>query len=288
MGFSMERWTSSKSADLYGVNEWSGGYFHIAENGDMMVLPEAGAYDRGVSIASVAEGIRERGFTMPVLLRVENILDAQITCLNETFRAAMDELGYHGSFLGAYPIKVNQQQQVVEKITEYGSRYHHGLEAGSKAELIAAMGTMRDKKAVLICNGYKDEEFIDLGLYATKMGFTCILVVEMPDELPLILERSKQLSAKPILGIRIKLSTQAGGHWAESGGERSIFGLNTSQIIKAVDLLSEANMLDCLKLVHYHLGSQISNIREIRTAVNEACLPGLCWACAGRRPGGIP
>ena len=130
------------------------------------------------------------------------------------------------------------------------------------------MGTMRDKKAVLICNGYKDEEFIDLGLYATKMGFTCILVVEMPDELPLILERSKQLSAKPILGIRIKLSTQAGGHWAESGGERSIFGLNTSQIIKAVDLLSEANMLDCLKLVHYHLGSQISNIREIRTAVN--------------------
>ena len=271
MGFSMERWTSSKSADLYGVNEWSGGYFHIAENGDMMVLPEAGAYDRGVSIASVAEGIRERGFTMPVLLRVENILDAQITCLNETFRAAMDELGYHGSFLGAYPIKVNQQQQVVEKITEYGSRYHHGLEAGSKAELIAAMGTMRDKKAVLICNGYKDEEFIDLGLYATKMGFTCILVVEMPDELPLILERSKQLSAKPILGIRIKLSTQAGGHWAESGGERSIFGLNTSQIIKAVDLLSEANMLDCLKLVHYHLGSQISNIREIRTAVNEAC-----------------
>ena len=271
MGFSMERWTSSKSADLYGVNEWSGGYFHIAENGDMMVLPEAGAYDRGVSIASVAEGIRERGFTMPVLLRVENILDAQITCLNETVRAAMDELGYHGSLLGAYPIKVNQQQQVVEKITEYGSRYHHGLEAGSKAELIAAMGTMRDKKAVLICNGYKDEEFIDLGLYATKMGFTCILVVEMPDELPLILERSKQLSAKPILGIRIKLSTQAGGHWAESGGERSIFGLNTSQIIKAVDLLSEANMLDCLKLVHYHLGSQISNIREIRTAVNEAC-----------------
>ncbi|NLX18142.1 MAG: biosynthetic arginine decarboxylase [Desulfobulbus sp.] len=267
----MERWNINKSSDLYSVTEWSGGYFFIAENGDMMVVPEPGATDRAVSIAEIARGIRERGFDMPVLLRIENILDAQITSLNETFRAAMEEQGYEGSFMGAYPIKVNQQQQVVEKITQFGSRYHHGLEAGSKAELIAAMGMMHDKKAVLICNGYKDEEFIDLGLYATKMGFTCILVVEMPDELPLIIERSKALNAKPILGIRIKLSAQAGGHWSESGGERSIFGLNTRQLIQAVDLLASAGMLDCLKLVHYHLGSQISNIREIRAAVYEAC-----------------
>lgn len=267
----MERWNINKSSDLYGVSEWGGGYFFVADNGDMMVMPEPGATGRAVSIAEIARGIRERGFDMPVLLRIENILDAQITSLNETFRSAMEELGYTGAFMGAYPIKVNQQQQVVEKIAQFGSRYHHGLEAGSKAELIAAMGMMRDKKAVLICNGYKDEEFIDLGLYATKIGFTCILVVEMPDELPLIIARSKALNAKPILGIRIKLSAQAGGHWSESGGERSIFGLNTSQIIQAVDLLASAGMLDCLKLVHYHLGSQISNIREIRTAVNEAC-----------------
>ncbi len=271
MNYTMERWNITKSSDLYSVSEWSGGYFFIAENGDMMVVPEPGATERAVSIAEVARGIRERGFDMPVLLRIENILDAQITSLNATFRSAMAEQGYQGSFMGAYPIKVNQQQQVVEKITQFGSRYHHGLEAGSKAELIAAMGMMHDKKAVLICNGYKDEEFIDLGLYATKMGFTCILVVEMPDELPLIIERSKALNAKPILGIRIKLSAQAGGHWSESGGERSIFGLNTSQLIQAIDLLASASMLDCLKLVHYHLGSQISNIREIRTAVYEAC-----------------
>jgi len=271
VNYTMERWNINKSSDLYGVSEWGGGYFFVAENGDMMVMPEPGAVDRAVSIAEISRGVRERGFDMPVLLRIENILDAQITSLNETFRSAMEELGYTGTFMGAYPIKVNQQKQVVEKITQFGSRYHHGLEAGSKAELIAAMGMMRDKKAVLICNGYKDEEFIDLGLYATKIGFTCILVVEMPDELPLIIERSKKLHAKPILGIRIKLSAQAGGHWSESGGERSIFGLNTSQIIQAVDLLSSAGMLDCLKLVHYHLGSQISNIREIRTAVNEAC-----------------
>ncbi|MGD9947117.1 MAG: biosynthetic arginine decarboxylase [Desulfobulbus sp.] len=267
----MERWNINKSSDLYGVTEWGGGYFFVAENGDMMVMPAPGDTDRAVSIAEISRGIRERGFDMPVLLRIENILDSQITSLNETFRVAMEELGYKGSFMGAYPIKVNQQQQVVEKIAQFGSRYHHGLEAGSKAELIAAMGMMRDKKAVLICNGYKDEEFIDLGLYATKIGYTCILVVEMPDELPLIIERSKKLQAKPILGIRIKLSAQAGGHWSESGGERSIFGLNTSQLIQAVDLLTNAGMLDCLKLVHYHLGSQISNIREIRTAVNEAC-----------------
>ena len=271
VNYAMERWNINKSSDLYGVTEWGGGYFFVAENGDMMVMPEAGATDRAVSIAEISRGIRDRGFDMPVLLRIENILDSQITSLNETFRAAMEELSYKGSFMGAYPIKVNQQQQVVEKIAQFGSRYHHGLEAGSKAELIAAMGMMRDKKAALICNGYKDEEFIDLGLYATKIGYTCILVVEMPDELPLIIERSKKLQAKPILGIRIKLSAQAGGHWSESGGERSIFGLNTSQVIHAVDLLKDAGMLDCLKLVHYHLGSQISNIREIRTAVNEAC-----------------
>ena len=181
----MERWNTTKSAELYGVPEWSGGYFTIAANGEMMVLPTGGEDHRAVSISQVAEGVKARGLDMPVLLRVENILDAQIAILNETFRQAMAELGYRGSFLGAYPIKVNQQQQVVEQITHYGSRYHHGLEAGSKAELIAAMGTMRDRKSVLICNGYKDEEFIDLGLYATKLGFTCILVVERPDELPL-------------------------------------------------------------------------------------------------------
>jgi arginine decarboxylase len=239
---------------------------------------------RAVSIAAISGGIRERGFDMPVLLRIENILDAQITSLNETFRSAMVELGYTGAFMGAYPIKVNQQQQVVEKITQFGSRYHHGLEAGSKAELIAAMGMMRDKKAVLICNGYKDEEFIDLGLYATKIGFTCILVVEMPDELPLIIERSKKLQAKPILGIRIKLSAQAGGHWSESGGERSIFGLNTNQIIQAVDLLASAGMLDCLQTGPLPPG--LADLQYPRDPHRgQRGLPGLCRSGQGRGPG---
>jgi arginine decarboxylase len=237
----------------------------------MLVQPSPKATDRAVSIPEIVEGLKDRGLDMPVLLRIENILDAQISDLNETFIAAMKNLGYHGSFLGAYPIKVNQQKQVIDAMVHYGAPYHHGLEAGSKAELIAAMGMMVDKQAPLICNGYKDEEFVDLALHAVKLGFRCILVVEMPSELPLIIDRSRALGAKPVLGVRIKLAMQGGGHWAESGGERSIFGLNTTQLINAVDLLKEEGMLDCLQMVHYHLGSQISNIREIRTAVGEAC-----------------
>ena len=267
----LERWTVEKSSELYRVAEWSGGYFRVSENGDMLVQPSPKSADRAVSIPEIVEGLKDRGLDMPVLLRIENILDAQIADLNETFIAAMQELGYNGSFLGAYPIKVNQQKQVIDAMVRYGAPYHHGLEAGSKAELIAAMGMMVDKKAPLICNGYKDEEFVDLALHAIKLGFKCILVVEMPSEIPLIIDRSRELRVDPLLGVRIKLSTQGGGHWAESGGERSIFGLNTTQLIHAVDLLKEEGMLNCLQMVHYHLGSQISNIREIRTAVSEAC-----------------
>jgi arginine decarboxylase len=271
VNFTFERWNIEKSADLYGINDWGGGYFSLADNGDMLVMPTPGESSNAVSIPDIVEGMKARGLDMPVLLRIENILDSRITELNESFLSAINDLDYQGTYIGAYPIKVNQQEQVVEKITHYGSRYHHGLEAGSKAELIAAMSMLKDKDAPLICNGYKDQEFIDLGLYASKIGYFCILVVEMPSELPLIIERAKALNATPILGIRIKLSSQAGGHWADSGGDRSIFGLDTTQIIKAIDLLKKNNMLACLQLVHYHLGSQISNIREIRTAVNEAC-----------------
>ncbi|MBF0201369.1 MAG: biosynthetic arginine decarboxylase [Desulfamplus sp.] len=271
MNAALERWNVTKSAELYGINDWSGGYFTIDKNGDVLVMPSAGCRKRAVSIREIVEGIEARGLGMPVLLRIENILDSQIAALNDCFLFAMQELDYKGTFRGAYPIKVNQQQQVVEEITHYGSKYHHGLEAGSKAELIAAMGMMTDKSAPLICNGYKDEEFVDLALCATKVGYNCIMVLEMPGELPLIIERSRKLNAVPALGIRIKLSTQAGGHWGESGGERSIFGLNTTQIIEAIDTLKAEGMLECLKMLHYHLGSQISNIREIRTAVNEAC-----------------
>lgn len=270
MAKSLERWTIDKSTELYGVREWGAGFFGVSQSGELQVTSTPGDFENAVSIPEIIEGIQARGLDMPVLLRIENILNTQISLLNEKFISAIKSLDYKGSYIGAYPIKVNQQQQVVEAVTRHGKKYHHGLEAGSKAELVAAMGMLRDTGTVLVCNGYKDEEFVDLGLYATQLGFKCILVIEMPGELPLIIERSKALGIKPNLGVRVKLSSQAGGMWAESGGDRSIFGLNAAQIVNIIDSLKEHDMLDCLQLLHYHLGSQIPNIREIRHAVTEA------------------
>ena len=264
------KWSSVQAMELYGVDSWGAGYFSISEKGEVAVHPD-GPGGASVSLMDVARGIQERGFDLPVLVRLSDILDARIKQLHESFSKAITEYNYKGSYRGVYPIKVNQQQQVVEEICVFGARYHHGLEAGSKAELIAAMSFLQDPEAYLICNGYKDEEFIDLGLYALKMGIRCVFVIEMPSELDLILDRSKVLGVKPILGIRMKLSTQASGHWTDSGGERSVFGLNTAQVIDVVDRLRKENMLDCLKLLHFHLGSQIPNIRDIREAVKEGC-----------------
>ncbi|MDP4092335.1 MAG: biosynthetic arginine decarboxylase [Bacillota bacterium] len=264
------RWTKEKSEELYGIKNWGAGYFSISDKGEVLVNPYKDNDSAAISLMDIISGIRDRGLDMPVLLRFENLLDSQISFLNNSFNEAMRKLSYKGEYRGVYPIKVNQQQQVVEEVTKFGQRYHHGLEVGSKAELVAALSLMKDKEACLICNGYKDEEFIDLGLYAVKMGFKCLFVIEIPGELDIVLERSQALGVKPNIGIRIKLASKAGGHWTESGGDRSIFGLNMSQVIEIVDILKEKNMMDCLKLLHYHLGSQIPNIRDIRSAVLEA------------------
>ncbi|MBF7097145.1 biosynthetic arginine decarboxylase [Alkalibacter mobilis] len=264
------RWTKEKSEELYGIKNWGAGYFSISDKGEVLVNPYPKNKESAASLMDIISGIRERGLDMPVLLRFENLLDAQISYLNESFKKAMDNLNYKGKYRGVYPVKVNQQQQVIEEVTKFGQRYHHGLEVGSKPELIAALSLLKDKEAALICNGYKDEEFIDLCLFAVKMGYKCFFVIEVPNELDLLLERSKALDIKPYIGIRIKLAAKAGGHWTDSGGDRSIFGLNVSQVITMVDKLRDYGMLDCLKLMHYHLGSQIPNIRDIRSAVLEA------------------
>ncbi|MEL7563730.1 MAG: biosynthetic arginine decarboxylase [Dehalobacterium sp.] len=264
------RWTKQNSEDLYGIKNWGSGYFSISDNGEVMVNPYKDNASSAISLMDIISGVRDRGLDMPVLLRFENLLDSQISFLNNSFNEAINKLNYQGAYRGVYPIKTNQQQQVVEEVTKFGQRYHHGLEVGSKAELVAALSLMKDKEACLICNGYKDEEFIDLGLYAVKMGFKCFFVIEIPSEIDLMMERSQTLGIKPNIGIRYKISSRVGGHWTESSGDRSIFGLNVSQMITAVDKLKENNMLDSLKLLHYHLGSQIPNIRDIRSAVLEA------------------
>lgn len=264
----LQQWRVEDSVELYGINSWGAGYFDVSDKGDVVICPH-GPRGPQVSIPEIIAGLHERGYDMPVLLRVENILDARIANIHDSFRKAIKNLNYTGSYRGVFPVKVNQQQQVVEKITQFGAKYHHGLEVGSKAELIAAISLMTDRKACVICNGYKDEEFIDLGLQALRLGFNVFFVLEMPSELEVLLERSKALGVRPNIGVRAKLSSKVGGHWTDSGGDRSTFGLSPAQIVDVVDALKASDMLDCFQLLHYHLGSQVSNIRDIRTGVME-------------------
>jgi arginine decarboxylase len=263
-------WSAEESAELYGIREWGHSYFDVSSKGEVVVNLRDGKKTKPVSLAQIVKGLRERGTQLPVLIRFGDLLRWRIDELNEGFASAIREAKYHGSYRGVYPIKVNQQQEVIEEITRYGRRYHYGLEAGSKPELIAALAYMHDPDAYIVCNGYKDEEFIDLALYAQKMGLQVIMVLEMPTELSLILERSKKMGVRPTLGVRFRLSAESAGHWSGSGGDASVFGLNISQLMRVVDHLREEGMLDCLRMLHYHQGSQIPNIRAIRQAVTEA------------------
>jgi len=263
-------WNIDDARELYGVQRWGNGYFDINTDGDAVVHLRDGDSTVPVSLQKIIEGLADRGSAMPQLLRFRDLLDRRIEDLNESFLTAIKETSYQGNYRGVYPIKVNQQQQVIEEITEFGEKYHYGLEAGSKPELIAALAYMHDPNAYLICNGYKDDEFIDLALRAIQMGIRVIMVLEMPSELPAIIARSRTLEIRPELGIRFRLSTKSEGHWAESGGDRSVFGLNSPQLIDAIDLLKAEGFLDCLTLFHYHQGSQLPNIRAIREAATEA------------------
>lgn len=264
-------WTAAHSADLYGVNDWGAGYFGVSAKGDITVTAHDLKDDSSVSLLDIVNEIRARGMDTPVLVRFENLLAQQITQLNEAFRAAIRNSGYQGQYRGVFPIKVNQQSHVIEEIAQVGAKYGHGLEAGSKPELIIALAHLESRDACIVCNGYKDEEFIDLGLQACKMGYRVFFVVETPSELPIILERSRALGIRPLIGVRVKLASIVGGHWNATSGDRSIFGLSIAQVITLVDDLKREDMLDCLQLLHYHLGSQIPNIRDIRTGVIEAC-----------------
>ncbi len=267
----LTRWTPERSAELYGVRNWGAGYFDVSTKGEVVVQPHGQKHPARISLMDIAAGLKDRGMDMPVLLRFGDILAARVKLLNEAFGKAIREAGYTAAYRGVYPIKVNQQQQVLEEIVDFGRAYHHGVEVGSKPELIAALAYMSDPEAFVICNGYKDEEFIDLALYAQKMGLQTMLVLEMPGEVKLVLERAERMNIRPRLGVRAKLAARAEGHWTDSGGDRSMFGLNASHIIDVVDLLRKQDRLDCLQLLHFHLGSQIPNIRSIRNAVAEGC-----------------
>ncbi len=264
-------WSIEKSAELYGIHKWGADCFSINENGEVVVSLFHGEKRVDISILQLIKEIEMRGHDMPVLLRIENILGSRISNLHQTFRKVIRENRYRGEYRGVFPVKVNQQEQVIKVVCEVGRQYNHGLEAGSKPELIAAISMLNNRNAPVVCNGYKDKEFIDLGLSAIQMGFQVFFVIEVPGELELILERAKQLGVMPNLGVRIKLSTQAEGKWSESGGEGSVFGLNMNHLVTVIDRLKNEDMLHCLQLLHYHIGSQIANISDIRAGVMEAC-----------------
>ena len=266
----LEGWDSVRSSELYGVDAWGNPFFHVTPDGYAAVRLKNRNGPVSVKFHDIVQGLYQRGQSLPILLRFGDLLAARIAALHQAFEKAMVESGYTGAYRGVYPIKVNQQQQAVADVVKFGRPFHHGLEAGSKAELIAALAYMHDPEAFIVCNGYKDAEFIDLALSSLKMGLQTILVLEMPGELDLLLERAARLNLRPRIGIRVKLASSVGGKWAESGGESSVFGLTPPQVIAVIDRLRERGMLDCLELLHYHLGSQVPNIREIRDAIHEA------------------
>ncbi|MBQ9694685.1 MAG: biosynthetic arginine decarboxylase [Kiritimatiellae bacterium] len=263
-------WNAVKSSELYGVDAWGSGYFGVSSDGFTTVCLKHGETTADVKLFDIVTELRDRGMRLPVLLRFSDILASRIRLINETFAKAIADYNYQGRYRGVYPIKVNQQQQAVQDVVTYGKAYHHGLEAGSKAELIAALAYLHDPEAYIVCNGYKDEEFVSLALSSLKMGLQTMLVLESLDELDIILETAKRLNVKPRIGVRVKLSSKVGGKWSESGGDRSVFGLTPNQLILAVDRLRAAGALDCLEMLHYHLGSQVPNIREIRDTIKEA------------------
>ena len=264
-------WTTAQSAQLYGINAWGADYFNIGDNGEVQVNVNFDGKPVTVSLMEIVRGMHERGLHMPAILRIRNLLDHRVEVLNKSFAKAIADGGYRNCYRGVYPIKVNQQCHVVEEIADYGRQYSHGFEAGSKAELIIAMAQLSDSDGIIICNGYKDAEFIELGLYARQMGTPCFFVIETLSELPIIIDRSRALGIEPLIGVRIKTTVAVDGYWSQDSGDRSIFGLSTASLMRLVDSLREADMLHCLRLLHCHLGSQIPNIRNVRSGVLEAC-----------------
>ena len=264
----MRKWRIDDSAELYNIKGWGRNYFSINDNGHVTVCPREGCAH--VDLKEIIDELQLRDITAPVLLRFPDILDNRIEKISHCFERAAEEYDYKARNFLIYPIKVNQMRQVVEEIVTYGKKFNIGLEAGSKPELHAVLATNISENALIICTGYKDASYIELALLAQKMGRNIYLVVEKLNELQLIAEISKRLKLRPNIGIRIKLSSTGAGKWAESGGDSSKFGLNSSELLEAIAFLQKQNLVDCLKLIHFHIGSQITKIRLIKNALREA------------------
>ena len=264
----MRKWRVEDSAELYNINGWGLKYFSINDKGHVQVTPKEGCVS--VDLKELMDELQVRDITAPVLLRFPDILDNRIEKISRCFKQAATEYDYQAQNFIIYPIKVNQMRQVVEEIVSDGKKFNMGLEAGSKPELHAVLATSIDENSLIICNGYKDENYIELALLAHKMGRRIFIVVEKLSELRLIATLAKRIGVRPNIGIRIKLSSSGSGKWEESGGDQSKFGLNSSELLEALEILEKNKLSDCLKLIHFHIGSQITKIRRIKNALREA------------------
>jgi arginine decarboxylase len=264
----MRKWRIEDSRELYNTVGWGAGYFGINDKGHATVSPQR-TDGPEIDLKEIVNELTFRDVGLPVLLRFPDILDDRIEQISNCFEAASKEYGYKGQYYNVYPIKVNQQRPVLEEIVRHGKKFNIGLEAGSKPELHAVLAIMDNPESLIICNGYKDEEFIELALLAQKMGKKIFVVVEKVNELKLIKNMALRLNVTPNVGIRIKLASSGSGKWEDSGGDQSKFGLNSSELLEALDYAREEGILHYIRLIHFHLGSQITNIRKIKAGLRE-------------------
>ncbi len=265
----VEPWTVASARGLYNIEGWGIGFFDINEAGHVVVRPDREKTDRELDLFELANDLEEQGVGLPLLLRFSDILRTRIESLNQKFAHAREEYGYTGGYTTVYPIKVNQQRHVVEEIVEFGKTAGVGLECGSKPELQAILGLAEHTDHMIVCNGYKDEEFMRLALMGQKLGHQVFIVLEQLSEVDVLLQVADELGVNPTAGVRIKLYSEGSGRWAKSGGEKSKFGLSTAQLVRLVDKLRALGRLDILKLIHFHLGSQITDIRYIKAGLQE-------------------
>ncbi|MFL0733792.1 MAG: biosynthetic arginine decarboxylase, partial [Prochlorococcus sp.] len=262
-------WTVADSAALYGLDRWGEPYFSTNARGHVLVQPRG---DRGGSLdlVELVQELQSRSLNLPLLIRFDDILEDRLERLHGAFEHAIAQYGYSGRYQGVFPVKCNQQRHVVEQLVESGRRWHFGLEAGSKAELLIALSLINDPEALLICNGYKDQRYIETAILARRLGRQPVVVIEQPDEVERIIRASQELGAAPFIGVRAKLTTRSTGRWGSSVGERAKFGLSVPDLLSTVEALRQADLLNDLRLMHFHIGSQINDIAVLKDALQEA------------------
>ena len=265
----MTDWSIEEAERVYGVSQWGGGYFKVGENGNVHITPVPEDPSIQIDFNSVIEDIRKEGVQFPVVVRFHDILRSQVAGLNKAFRSTIEEAEYKGEYQGVYPVKVNQMREVVEEIVDAGKPFNYGLEAGSKAELLTVLAMNTNEDSLTILNGYKDDEVMRLALLGRKLGRRVVVVVEKYTELLLLVKIAKELNIEPIIGVRSKMTVKGRGKWESSGGERAKFGLTITEIINAARYLEEQGMAHCLKLLHFHIGSQLTDIRAVKEAITE-------------------